>query len=553
VHSRHRTLDRLEREVFDCVVVGGGITGAGIAREAALRGLSVALVEARDFAAGTSSRSSKLIHGGLRYLALGDVATVRQTALERTRIHRLAPHLAEPRWMLVPTRSRAGLAKMRVGLTTYEKLGSVADADRHHNWGADDLAEGEPALDRERYPFACRYREYLTDDARLVLANLRAAEADGAALLNHAPVERVLREGGRAAAASGVEAVCAESGRRVAVRGRSVINAAGPWVDPVCALEDPAARVRLQLSKGVHVSLPREALPVRNIVILNAGDGRSIFVIPRGRIVYVGTTDTPYAGGYDWWPAVEAEDVDYLLAPLMRAFRVDLVRDDVVAAWAGLRPLIADPGKSGKGTTEISRKDEVWIGPGGMVTIAGGKLTGYRPMARATLERAAAEAGLRAAPPPAEDPPLPGGDFDGDLEALAARLCREGEVDPVTARRLVRLYGTEAEAVVARGATPLGVDAVEGEVAWAVEEEGAVHLEDLVYRRMRSALYDPDPTSLVDACARCMGHALGWDDARRTREGDALRARLAADVAFRSGTRSKQRGRGLPVRREGVA
>lgn len=527
MESRDRTLDRLASETFDCVVVGGGITGAGIACEASLRGLSVALLEAVDFAAGTSGRSSKLIHGGLRYLAMGDIATVRQTALERARIHRLAAHLAEPCWLLVPARSRAGLAKMRVGLTTYEKLGSVAEADRHHNWNRHDLAAGEPALDRERYPFACRYREYLTDDARLVLANLRAAAARGAAVLNHAAVRAVLHEGTRAA---GVEAVCAQSGASVAVRGRCVINAAGPWVDPLRALEDASSAPRLHLSKGVHVVLPRETLPVHNIVIVNAGDGRSIFVIPRGAVVYVGTTDTSYDGGHDWWPPVEGEDVDYLLAPLERTFRVRLGRDDVVAAWAGLRPLIAE---AGKGSTEISRKDEIWTGPGGMITIAGGKLTGYRPMARRAVEQAASEAGLSLGPAPAEDPPLPGGDFGGDLDALATDLARSRGVDEATAARLVRLYGAEADAVAALGAGPLGSDGIEGEVDWAVAEEGALFLEDVVYRRMRTALFARDPHAGLEACARRMGARLGWHDGRVRQETAAVRERLEADVAFR--------------------
>ena len=192
--ARPATLDRLERERFDCVVIGGGITGAGIAREASLRGLSVALLEAEDFASGTSSRSSKLIHGGLRYLAMGDVALVRSTALERKEIHRLAPHLAEPRWLVVPSRSRAGMLKVRVGVTAYEKLGGVAAADLHRNWSSRDLEREAPLIERSTYKHACVYREYLTDDAHLVLANLRGAVAADAAVLNHAPVDAILRD-----------------------------------------------------------------------------------------------------------------------------------------------------------------------------------------------------------------------------------------------------------------------------------------------------------------------------------------------------------------------
>jgi glycerol-3-phosphate dehydrogenase len=528
--SRASRLDALEAERFDLLVVGGGIGGAGIAREGARRGLRVALVEARDFAAGTSSRSSKLIHGGLRYLALGDVALVRTTALERKQVRRIAPHLCEPRWMLVPARSRAGLLKFQLGLTAYEKLGAVDADDVHRTWSQEDLEHEEPALDRVRYPWACAYREYLTDDARLVLANLRSAAADGAVLLSHAPAASLILEGGRAA---GALVRCTRSGRSLRVRARAVVNAAGPWVDEVVRLETAGAPARLHLSKGVHVVLPAERLPVRHLAILQTEDRRSIFAIPRGSAVYLGTTDTSWAGGPEEWPAPTRADVEYLLAPVNRDFGVVRLRpSDVVAAWSGLRPLIAEPGKPAR---EISRKDEVWIGPAGLVTLAGGKLTGYRPMARATLERAAELAGLHLADA-GEEPPLAGGDFDGDLDALAAALRREApSVAAATAVRLVRLYGSEAAEVLRLGSEPLvaGAPVVAGEIDWAVTREGAESLEDVHYRRTRAALYDPAAreASLAPAGAR-LAVLLGWSEARREEEIARTRARLAADLVF---------------------
>jgi glycerol-3-phosphate dehydrogenase len=527
--ARAAAWDRVERETFDLAVIGGGITGAGLAREAALRGLSVALFEAHDFAAGTSSRSSKLIHGGLRYLAMGDVPLVRATALERKAIHRLAPHLAEPRWMVVPARTWSGLAKLRAGITTYEKLGSVEPPDLHRNWSREELAEHEPLIDRERYGHACVYREYLTDDARLVLANLRAAAAGGALALNHARVVEVTGSDG----ADGVRVACALTGRTARVRARCVVNAAGPWVDAVRRLEDDDAPPRLHLSKGVHVTVPAARLPVRNLLILTTSDRRSIFVIRRGEAVFVGTTDTTWSGDDALWPAVEREDVDYLFEPVNRDLGVDpLAAGDVVAAWAGVRPLIAEPGKP---PTEISRKDEVWIGPRRVVTIAGGKLTGYRPMTRAALEKAAEAGNLHPAPPPREEPPLPGGDFEGGCEVLAAALASRFGVGDAAAARLARLYGSEAEAVLAEGAEPLapGALAVEGEVAFAVEREAACTLEDFLYRRTRSALYEVGARdALVDAAAARLGAALEWDAARVRAEAETVRARLAADLAF---------------------
>ena len=532
---RPRLLDALEERPFDLVVVGGGITGAGILREASLRGLSAALLEAEDFASGTSSRSSKLIHGGLRYLALGDVALVRETALERKRVFALAPHLAERCWMVVPARSWAGLLKFRAGIGTYEKLGAVEAADRHFHWNADELARFEPALRRDAWRFACVYREYLTEDARLVLANLRAALRRGGLAANHAAVEGFLEQHGRAA---GVLARCRLTGRELRVRARCVVNAAGPWIEALRRLEDPQAPSVLHLSKGVHVSLPAERLPVRHIVIVNTSDKRSMFVIPRGDVVYVGTTDTSYGRGADVWPEVERADVEYVLEPLSRYFDVPKPSaEDVVAAWAGIRPLIAQPGRS---PSEISRRDEIWIGPKRVVTIAGGKLTGYRRMAEEVMERVARVLERPLPPPADEDSPLPGGDFDGDLDALAARLVTQTGVEAPAAARLVRLYGTEAAAVVGLGATPLlpGSKVLSGEVDWAVGEEAAASLEDLIYRRTRVALYDPlaRETLLAPAAAR-MAALLGWDAARREREIADTRGRLERDLGFARATR----------------
>ncbi|MCG8558141.1 MAG: FAD-dependent oxidoreductase, partial [Proteobacteria bacterium] len=221
--QRPATLDALEQGLFDCVVIGGGIAGAGIACESAQRGLRTALVELDDFASGTSSRSTKLIHGGLRYLALGELAHVRETARERKTVRYLAPHLAQPCWAVLPARSRAALTLLRLAVMTYEHLGQVASEDRHQIWNSDELERHEPVLDRQRYPFACAYREYLTDDARLVLANLRAAVRAGALLINHAAVDRITNRFD----AHEVGVSCRLSGRRLTIRSRAVINAAG--------------------------------------------------------------------------------------------------------------------------------------------------------------------------------------------------------------------------------------------------------------------------------------------------------------------------------------
>jgi glycerol-3-phosphate dehydrogenase len=529
VTERERAADALEAERFDLAIIGGGITGAGLAREAALRGLSVALFEAEDFASGTSSRSSKLIHGGLRYLALGEVGLVRESALERKVIHRLAPHLAERRWMVLPVRSRAALIKFRAAITAYEKLGAVERDDVHQNWSAEDLEREEPALDRADWRFACAYREYLTDDARLVLANLRAASGRGARALNWAPITAIQVENDRA---TGVTARCRLSGREIRVRASCVVNAAGAWVEAVRRLEDAAAPSLLHLSKGVHIGIPAARLPVRNLLLLNTDDRRGIFALRRDEIVFIGTTDTTYKRGADLWPRVSRADVEYLLAPLAHYFADGkLAPDDVRTAWAGLRPLVAEPGKP---PTDISRRDEILVGRAGVVTIAGGKLTGYRPMALRALEHVQRVLG-RPLPEASEGSPLPGGDFAGDLGSLADALEREHGVTRTCALRLARLYGSEAGEVARLGRESLapGAPVIAGEVDWAVQREAAATVEDVLYRRTRAALFEPEArNSIAEPIARRMAGVLGWSAEKTRSELAAASARLTADLDF---------------------
>jgi glycerol-3-phosphate dehydrogenase len=523
--ERPRALSDLARERFDLAIVGGGIAGAGLAREAARRGLRVALLEAEDFAAGTSSRSTKLVHGGLRYLARCEWGLVRESALERKALHRLAPHLAEPRWIVLPARSRAAALPYQAAVSIYERLGAVEPADRHRVWHASDLAREEPLLERAAWRCAVAYREYLTDDARLVLANLRDAVAHGARALNHVRVEAIVREGG---IARGVEARCSLTDQRFAVRARGVINAAGPWVDAVAKLEDPDARALLHLTKGVHLVLSAERVPLRHLLYLRAADGRLVFAIRRGTCVYVGTTDTTHPEP-DLWPRVTRADVAYLLELLPRYLSIaPLDADDVRGAWAGLRALVAQPGRA---PGEISRRDEVKIGPARVVHLAGGKLTGYRPAAARALQHAARVIGLTPREPPRERA-LPGGDFAGDLAALERELESELGLDARSAARLARLYGSEARDVAKLGVDVLAPNTpvLEGEVDWAVRCEGAATLEDFLYRRTRAPLYDTDVCrALVEPAAWRLAHLLDWSDARRAAELDAARARLRAD------------------------
>jgi glycerol-3-phosphate dehydrogenase len=508
-------------ETFDLIVVGGGITGAGVVRHAAQAGLRTLLLEADDFAAGTSSRSTKLIHGGLRYLAMGDVALVREGALERKSLLAIAPHLTEPRWMLVPAASMATWWKLRIGIGLYERLGAVAGAERHRNLRGAALAAIEPLLDTGRMPWACLYREYLTDDARLVLATLRAGARDGAVVVNRARVESIERttDGCRIVVCDG------RDGSRHALATRVLVNAAGPWVETLLDAAGSVPGKRLYLSKGVHVVVDHARLPVRNMVMMTAADGRPVFAIARGGVTYVGTTDTPYGEPPAHWPMVESEDVDYLLATANAHFPLAaLGHEDVLATWAGLRPLIHQPGKAPK---EMSRRDEIWR-DGALVTVAGGKLTGFRKMAEETMAAVAQVLG-RPLDMPAPLAPVPGGER-ADVAALTDEIAARYQLDRPVAVRLARLYGSETMAVLGDRPQPVSPSVFAEEVRWAVAVEGAETLEDAVYRRLRAAWFLPrERDDLLERVAEVMAGMLGWDAARRDREIAATRAQFDAE------------------------
>ena len=330
-----------------------------------------------------------------------------------------------------------------------------------------------------------------------------------------------------------MEARCSLTNATVEVRGRVIVNATGPWVEALQKLENPQAPPLLHLSKGIHISIPASKLPIRNLLVLTAKDKRRIFVLRRGDVVYIGTTDETYSRGADIWPKIELPEVEYLLEPIPRHFTCGpLAPTDVIGAWAGLRPLIADPTQ--KNPSELSRRDELLLGPLGIISVAGGKLTGYRGMARRVLETVAERLG-QPLPDAVEDTePLPGGDFDGDLEALANRLANAHGLDARASARLARLFGAEAEQVLALGSRPIDVQSgcVEGEVRFAIEQEGAANLEDLLYRRTRLPLYGLDPRAAIQPLAERMAAVLGWDAARIQQEVEHANARLDDDLAF---------------------
>lgn len=376
--TRAGFLNSLRSETFDVLIIGGGITGCGVALDAVTRGLRVALLEKNDFASGTSSKSTKLIHGGLRYLKQLEFGLVREVGSERAVVHALAPHLVVPEKMLLPLYEKRGLGYWltSIGLKIYDWLAGVNPQDQRRMLTRKQTLRVEPLLTNTDVKGGALYAEYRTDDARLTIEIAKTAVRHGAVMLNYVEVVDFIKEDHLI---TGLMARDNRSGEEIRVRGKAVINAGGPWVDQLRKADRSLHGKRLHLSKGVHVVVAREKLPVNQAIYFDVEeDGRMIFAIPRGRVTYIGTTDTSYHGSPDD-VRTTPEDAEYLVRAVNKTFpRIELTVRDVESSWAGLRPLIHEDGKA---ASDLSRKDEIFVSTSGLISIAGGKLTGYRKMA----------------------------------------------------------------------------------------------------------------------------------------------------------------------------
>jgi glycerol-3-phosphate dehydrogenase len=517
---REQYLTALQREQFDVLVIGAGITGCGVARDAAMRGLRVALVDARDIAAATSSRSAKLIHGGVRYLAQGQMTVVKEASNERRVLRKLAPHLSITTQMVVVARKKRHLAALRGGLKLYEKLGHVDENERHVVWDRDELGAKEPSVNLDGLVGAVVYPEYQTEDSRLTLANARSAAAHGATVVTYAAVKSLLIQNGKTVGAL-VRNTLSEKDAPFEVRATVVVNAAGTWVDAIRKMEDKAAVKKLQLTKGIHLIFSRDRIPMDGSICWASRDRRGLFSVPRGRFVYAGTTDTFYAAP-DYWPEITREDIDYLMDSANTIFNVGPLTDaDIVGLWSGVRPLL---GEEGKKPSEISRRHELMTGPGGMITVAGGKLTSYRSMAERVADRCQEALGVKPTSAGTDLAPLPGGDFTESFDQLKTRVEKLG-IEPADAERLTRLYGSEAMALFAGGSDP----AVEA--AFAVKTEGALTLEDYWVRRSaRSNFDDGGGMDALEPAADVMGRLLNWSEAEKNMQVESCRKRRQKEM-----------------------
>ena len=521
---RATSLERLRHEEFDVVVIGGGITGAGVALDAASRGLRVALVERDDFAAGTSSRSSKLIHGGLRYLQQREFRLVYEALAERQRLRRNAPHLVRLLPFLIPLFGKEGVVNRSVAkayntaLWLYDLTGGARIGKLHQRLSVDEALEYMPTLPRDRLVAGFLYWDARSDDARLTLALARTAAAHGAVVANHTAVVGLQRD--QAGNTHHVEVD--DDGQRFTITTKVVVNAAGVWADKVRALDEGADPHSIRPAKGVHLTLPWEK--VRNeiaAVVPVPGDRRSIFVVPWGDRTYVGTTDTDYDGPLDD-PLCTADDVRYLLDGLNASLVSPVTTSDVLGTWAGLRPLVADA--TSERTADMSRRHRVEASTSGVITVTGGKLTTYRRMAADTVDAVVRRLGHRPR---------------RSLRSRTAKLSLIGATAepsipaglPAPAesvvRHLVDRYGDEATTLaamiaddrdLAQALVP-SLPYTRAEALFAVRYEMARDLFDILDRRTRARLLARDATAAAAAdVAELVAPDLGWDEERAAME-----------------------------------
>lgn len=538
-HDRPRLLHRLQAESFDLLVIGGGITGAGIALDAAARGLKTALIEKNDFASGTSSRSTKLIHGGLRYLKQLEFALVKEVGSERAVVHALAPHLVVPEKMLLPLYDRRGLGYWltSVGLKVYDWLAGVMPEEQRRMLTRPQTLRYEPLLNNEGVKGGAIYAEYRTDDARLTLEIVKEAVQQGACPLNY--VEAVgLHPGSDCTTVAARERMADQIFH---ISAKAVVNATGPWVDELRELDKSKTGKHLHLTKGVHIVVPYHRLPVRQAIYFDGRDGRMIFAIPRGRITYIGTTDTDYSGSKDEVYTTH-EDARYLLHAVNETFPASLLTlADIESSWAGLRPLIFEAGKS---ASELSRRDEIFESPSGLISIAGGKLTGYRKMAERVvnkvIEKHFQDRVLR--PCPTATLTLPGGKFPAHQPVRQLQTEIAERLDALNVRGhealdLVHLYGQQARTLVERMEKQRSglpeLDLLLAKAWFAIEYEMALTPLDFAIRRSGLLYFNrPELARWSEPILRYFAEAFSWSPARTETERHNLHRELQAVIHF---------------------
>lgn len=529
--NRAQLIQRLQNESFDLTVIGGGITGAGIALDAATRGLKVALIEKDDFASGTSSKSTKLIHGGLRYLKQFEIGLVREVGRERAIVHRLAPHLVSAEKMLLPLIKGGtyGNVATSFGLWVYDVLAGVEGDDKRKMLSKSDTLAAEPLLREDILNGSGFYAEYRTDDARLTMENIKTAYQHEALSINYVKATDFTYEDG---IVTGVKCTDLAGDQELEITSKYVVSAAGPWVDEIRKVDNSLEGKHLFLSKGVHIVVPHERFPIQQAVYFDVPDGRMIFAIPRNRITYIGTTDTPYDGDINNIP-INKEDVEYLLAGANGMFpTIKLTMEDVESSWAGLRPLIHEEGKS---ASEMSRKDEIFESPTGLISIAGGKLTGFRKMAERVVDLVAKryknEQQKELKKNSTQKIPLTGGPFANAEEVYAYQQIITEKVKALGLPEyygpyLVANYGKQSEGIlenVSQFNDPIEIALARAELRFCIENELCLTSVDFFNRRTGRLYFSlPSIAVVKDTILQDMQAIFNWSEAERVAQEEAL-------------------------------
>ncbi|MEE1940595.1 glycerol-3-phosphate dehydrogenase/oxidase [Streptomyces sp. TRM 70361] len=534
--ERAEALARMAERELDVLVVGGGVVGAGTALDAATRGLSTGLVEARDWASGTSSRSSKLIHGGLRYLEMLDFTLVREALKERgLLLRRIAPHLVKPVPFLYPLKHRAWERLYAgSGVALYDVLGTASGRSRglprHRHLTRRQALRVAPCLRKDALVGALQYYDAQMDDARYVAALVRTAAAYGTHAANRARVVGFLREGERVV---GARVRDLEQGGEYEVRARQVVNATGVWTDDTQGMIAERGQFHVRASKGIHLVVPKDRIHSSTGLILRT-EKSVLFVIPWGRHWIVGTTDT----GWDLdkaHPAASSADIDYLLDRVNTVLAVPLTRDDVEGVYAGLRPLLAGESEA---TSQLSREHTVAHPVPGLVVVAGGKYTTYRVMAKDAVDAAVHGLDHRVAPSCTEDVPLVGAEGYPAMWNARARIAARTGLHVARVEHLLNRYGALTDEVLALVAEdpslgeplPYADDYLKAEVVYACSHEGALHLDDVLTRRTRVSIETFDRgTRSARECAELMASVLDWDADRIEREVAHYEKRVEAE------------------------
>ncbi|AOA01515.1 glycerol-3-phosphate dehydrogenase/oxidase [Carnobacterium maltaromaticum] len=542
--TRQDNIEKMQKAPLDLLVIGGGITGAGITLDAQDRGLQVGVLEMRDFASGTSSRSTKLVHGGLRYLKQFEIKVVQEVGQERAIVYENAPHVTTPLWMVLPFYKGGtfGSFTTAIGLEMYDHLAKVKKNERRYMLKPERAVEKEPYLKKNGLKGAGVYVEYRTDDARLTIEVLKKAAEKGAYIANYVKVERFIYDvDGRVKGVYFHDELTGETGQ---IYAKKIINASGPWVDDLRELDDSKKGKTMHLTKGVHLVIDESKFPISNAIYFDTpfDDKRMMFAIPREGKIYIGTTDTNYKGDPKE-PGVTLADVEYILAAANQMFDITPIQvADVESSWSGVRPLIHEEGKD---PSEISRKDEIFHSESGLFTIAGGKLTGYRKMSEKVVDQVmlelSIEEGRAYRKSATKNLILSGGDVGGgDLfDQFVAEKVEVGThlgLDSLTAEALVHRYGSNVDEVysylkASQGSALEPVDYLM--LHYGLEHEMVIKPIDYLLRRSSQLLFDSEHAKAVkELIVDEMAEYYDWDEAVRAEYLDEVEQQLTASTTF---------------------